>query len=82
MYFWLVMSIFKVLLKLSVNFFEYGDWCVPSRILKKVLFFFSVLTLFLIQEDQTDVVEFLKEAELMKKIQHKNLVKLIGVCTR
>lgn len=82
MYFWLVMSIFKVLLKLSVNFFEYGDWCVQSRILKKVLFFFSVLTLFLIQEDQTDVVEFLKEAELMKKIQHKNLVKLIGVCTR
>ena len=82
MYFWLVMSVFKVLLKLSVNFFEYGDWCVPSRILKKVLFFFSVLTLFLIQEDQTDVVEFLKEAELMKKIQHKNLVKLIGVCTR
>ena len=38
--------------------------------------------LFLIQEDQTDVAEFLKEAELMKKIQHKNLVKLIGVCTR
>ena len=47
-----------------------------------MLFFFSVLTLFLIQEDQTDVVEFLKEAELMKKIQHKNLVKLMGVCTR
>ena len=26
--------------------------------------------------------EFLKEAELMKKIKHENLVKLIGVCTR
>jgi len=35
-----------------------------------------------LKEDQTDVDEFLKEADMMKKIKHTNLVKLIGVCTR
>ena len=34
------------------------------------------------QEDQTDIDEFMKEANLMKQIKHPNLVKLIGVCTR
>ena len=28
------------------------------------------------------VEDFLREANLMKKLKHKNLVQLIGVCTR
>ncbi|XP_047134794.1 tyrosine-protein kinase ABL1 [Hydra vulgaris] len=34
-----------------------------------------------LKEDQTDVEEFLKEADMMKQIKHPNLVRLIGVCT-
>lgn len=34
------------------------------------------------KESQTDVEEFLKEADVMKQIKDDNLVKLIGVCTR
>ena len=56
--------------------------CPKQNFKKGVILLFRFNAFFLIQEDQTDVVEFLKEAELMKKIQHKNLVKLIGVCTR
>ncbi|XP_057290035.1 tyrosine-protein kinase ABL1-like [Hydractinia symbiolongicarpus] len=35
-----------------------------------------------LKESQTDVEEFLKEADVMKQIKDDNLVKLIGVCTR
>lgn len=29
-----------------------------------------------------DSIEFLKEASIMKKVRHPNLVQLLGVCTR
>lgn len=33
------------------------------------------------KEETTDAHEFIKEADVMKKIQHPNLVQLLGVCT-
>ena len=33
------------------------------------------------KEETTDQEEFLKEANVMKKMQHENLVQLLGVCT-
>ena len=36
----------------------------------------------LFQEKTTDTTEFLKEAEVMKKVKHPNLVCLLGVCTK
>ena len=29
-----------------------------------------------------DKIEFLSEAEMMKRFDHKNIVNLLGVCTR
>ena len=29
-----------------------------------------------------DKIEFLSEAEMMKRFDHKNVIKLLGVCTR
>lgn len=34
------------------------------------------------KEETTDAQEFLKEANVMKKVKHPNLVQLLGVCTR
>ncbi|EDQ88932.1 uncharacterized protein MONBRDRAFT_44237 [Monosiga brevicollis MX1] len=34
-----------------------------------------------IKEESMETVEFMKEAHVMKKLQHPNLVKLIGVCS-
>ncbi|XP_011403964.1 PREDICTED: tyrosine-protein kinase ABL1-like [Amphimedon queenslandica] len=34
------------------------------------------------REETTDATEFLKEANVMKKVKHPNLVQLLGVCTR
>ena len=36
----------------------------------------------LFQEETMEVDDFLREANVMKKLQHKNLVQLLGVCTR
>lgn len=36
----------------------------------------------MLQEETTDAQEFLKEAHVMKKVKHPNLVQLLGVCTR
>jgi serine/threonine protein kinase len=33
------------------------------------------------REDTMDASDFLKEASVMKKVRHKNLVQLLGVCT-
>jgi len=35
-----------------------------------------------IQEETMDANEFLKEAAVMKQVRHRNLVQLLGVCTR
>ena len=35
-----------------------------------------------IKEDSMETEEFMKEAHVMKKLQHPNLVKLIGVCSQ
>ena len=34
------------------------------------------------QEETTDAQEFLKEANVMKRVKHPNLVQLLGVCTK
>lgn len=34
-----------------------------------------------VKEDSMGVEEFMREAQVMKKMQHKNLVRLIGVCS-
>lgn len=47
------------------------------------MYLFSLfLSLSLSQEETTDATEFLKEANVMKKVKHPNLVQLLGVCTR
>eukprot|EP00055_Hartaetosiga_balthica_P007684 m.26823 g.26823 ORF g.26823 m.26823 type:complete len:688 (+) comp5891_c0_seq1:88-2151(+) len=55
---------------------QYGE--VYEAVLRSKSRHVAVKTL---KEDAMDAKDFLKEAEVMKKLKHENLVELIGVCT-
>ncbi|THD24948.1 hypothetical protein D915_004230 [Fasciola hepatica] len=68
----------EILMRQKLGCGQYGD--VYEAIWKRLNTVVAVKTLK--QDVNLNVNDFLKEASIMKKLRHRNLVQLLGVCTR
>ncbi|KAF7253049.1 hypothetical protein EG68_07952 [Paragonimus skrjabini miyazakii] len=66
----------EILMRQKLGCGQYGD--VYEAIWKRLNTVVAVKTL----KQDVNVNDFLKEAAIMKKLRHRNLVQLLGVCTR